>query len=164
MKLVVSYLLFLPAFIWWIFLEKKNSADCLLKKKWLMKTQFSRQITMFSFRKYQLLFISHFVFRRQLSFSYPKKTVKWKQIKIPNIILQILQVLYRIAHLYVDIFYPEVAKKNLFEPSTFPTHLGHVVYEWPQNGYWWEWVLIFWHAALSSYLLCPGQSFQGALH
>ena len=30
-------MLFWPAFIWWIFLEKKNSAGCLLRTKWRRK-------------------------------------------------------------------------------------------------------------------------------
>jgi hypothetical protein len=34
---VISYLLFWPALILRFFLEKKNSAGCLLKTKWLMK-------------------------------------------------------------------------------------------------------------------------------
>ena len=44
--------------------------------------KFSRQITMFSF------FISHFVFRRQPDdfFFLKKKIVKWKQVKITNMI------------------------------------------------------------------------------
>ena len=61
----ISYLLFWPASIWRIFLEKKHSAGCLLKTKWQMKIcEFSRQITML------IYFISQFVFRRQPAESF----------------------------------------------------------------------------------------------
>ena len=66
-----------PAFIWRIFLEKKNSADCILKQSGWWKFafseahKFSRQIVMFSL---ELPFISYSVFRRQLvEFFFSKK-------------------------------------------------------------------------------------------
>ena len=44
---------------------------------------FDQIIIIFSLRTfYQILFISHFIYRRQLNFSCPKKFVKWKQVKI----------------------------------------------------------------------------------
>ena len=39
---------FLPAFIWQIFMDKKNSAGCLLKTKWLMKICIVRGTQFFS--------------------------------------------------------------------------------------------------------------------
>ena len=78
------YLLFWPAFILWIFLEKKKSMRCLLNTKWLMKKAGPKWH----------IFIRHFDLRRQRTeFFFTKKIVKWKQVKITNMILQRLQVL-----------------------------------------------------------------------
>ena len=73
---VISYLLFWPAFIWRFFGGRKVLLmSCLLKTEWLMKKL--------------IIFISHFVFRRQpAEISSTKKFVKWKQFKTTNMILQ----------------------------------------------------------------------------
>ena len=64
-NIIHKYLLFWPAFIWQIFLEKKNSAQCLLKPKWQ-------------------IFISHWFFSHNISI----RQMKLKQVKIANVILQ----------------------------------------------------------------------------
>ena len=93
---VISYLLFWPAFIWHFFLEKKNSAlHFLLKTKWRMKICIFGGTQIFLLNYNVQFFITHFVFRRQYPefFFSKKKFVKWKQVKITNMILQRLQVL-----------------------------------------------------------------------
>ena len=55
------------------------AARCLLKTKWLMKICILDQLN----------FIRQFVFRRQpAEFFFPKKIIKWKQVKLTNMILQ----------------------------------------------------------------------------
>jgi hypothetical protein len=62
-------------------LEKKNSAGCLLKPKWLMKIYIFRGTQIFSanYNVLELLFISNFVFRRQpAEFFFSKKNRQMK--------------------------------------------------------------------------------------
>ena len=76
-----------------LFLEKNDSAACLLKTKRLMKNCHIGP---------QLFFIRHFVFRRQpAEFFFAIKSVKWKQVKITNVILQRHQVLCRFGFQHI---------------------------------------------------------------
>ena len=83
---VISYLLFWPAFFWMkkIF-EGEKFSWLPSKNKVADKNLHFQRHTNFLYNVQ--LFISHFCFRRQ----YYKKCVKWKQVKIKNMILQSLK-------------------------------------------------------------------------
>ena len=69
---VISYLLFLPALIWQKKIEKKNSAGCQQQKDW-WKFSFSEAY------KCSVVFINHFVFRRQCAdFFFSQKMCQMK--------------------------------------------------------------------------------------
>ena len=115
---VISYLLFWPAFIWRIFFGEENF-------RWLLS---KKQSGWWKFALLdQLLFISHFVFRRQpAEFFFSKKCVKWKQFKVTKMILQSHQVLCRFDFLRTSYGpVPNVLRNwSVPSPSWFLWHAG----------------------------------------
>ena len=91
---VISYLLFWSAIIWRFFLEKKNSAGCLLKTKWLMKN-----LNIVIWRE-NLCASENAKFHQPLCFFFSKKIFKWQQVKTTNMILQRPEVLCRFGSEY----------------------------------------------------------------
>ena len=88
---LISYLLFWPAVIWRIFLDKKNSAGWLLKTKWLTKKVnivIWKQQLCACIWKCKLSSATKFLEGNHLNFSSRKNFSKWQQVKITNMILQ----------------------------------------------------------------------------
>ena len=66
------------------FLENKNSAGCLLKTKWQRRSNFLVKLQWSVLELWTSVFSSATLFLEgsALNFLYPKKIVKWKQVKI----------------------------------------------------------------------------------
>ena len=119
------HFLFWPAFIWHIFLEKKNSVDCLLKSKWLEKMCIFRGKPIFLSNRHKfsevhwktnvkfifIFFIRHLVIavsKRKIGHLTSDNHAIWMLDGVSIIPLARSDLHLRPVHIYLSMFLPRL--------------------------------------------------------